>query len=517
MTKDISDQYVEEVSNASKESIVSADELAKLTDGRGADYITGLPACLRHYSVDQLNALETGFRRKVDRRLLPTLIGMFLLNILDRNNIAAARLQGLEEDLDLHGNQYYTALMILYVGYILMQVPSNMLLPHVKPSLMIPGCMIAWGLVSTLTAATQNFAGLLVCRFFVGFTEAPFFCGAVFLLSGWYKKSELATRITTLYCGNTLANCFGGLIAAGVLHGLDGVKGMLAWRWLFIVEGTATILMAIAAMFILPNWPHNTSWLSAEEKEMARYRLAYETAGRADDEDDSPLEGLKQAVSDPKVWLLVLMQHALLVGMSYVYFFPSIVKTLGYGNIHTLLLTAPPYVFAFITAIIVSWHSGKTNERCYHIVVPILISGLGQVIFVSTLQTGARYFAMFLMTGGAYCAFNVVMSWVSSAIPRPRTKRAVALAMVAALSNASHTYTSYIFPKEDAPRYMNSAIILAVFCVVCACCALGLRFWLASLNKKAAIEEAGDAESGVIYDGHVSKATGMRRGFRYQL
>lgn len=109
------------------------------------------------------------------------------------------------------------------------------------------------------------------------------------------------------------------------------------------------------------------------------------------------------------------------------------------------------------------------------------------------------------------------MSWVSSAIPRPRTKRAVALAMVAALSNASHTYTSYIFPKEDAPRYMNSAIILAVFCVVCACCALGLRFWLASLNNKAAIEEAGDAESGVIYDGHVSKATGMRRGFRYQL
>lgn len=127
MTKDISNQYVEEVSNASKESIVSVEDLAKLTDGRGADYITGLPASLRHYSVDQLNALETGFRRKVDRRLLPTIIVMFLLNILDRNNIAAARLQGLEEDLDLHGNQYYTALMILYVGYILMQVSQSVL------------------------------------------------------------------------------------------------------------------------------------------------------------------------------------------------------------------------------------------------------------------------------------------------------------------------------------------------------------------------------------------------------
>ncbi len=119
------------------------------------------------------------------------------------------------------------------------------------------------------------------------------------------------------------------------------------------------------------------------------------------------------------------------------YFFPSIVQTLGYGDTETLLLTAPPYFFAFFVAIGIAIHSGRKNERCFHIVVPMCVSAIGQIIYISKTRTGPRYFAMFLMTSGVYAAFNLVMAWISSAIPRPRTKRAVAMALCTGLANAS--------------------------------------------------------------------------------
>lgn len=206
------------------------------------------------------------------------------------------------------------------------------------------------------------------------------------------------------------------------------------------------------------------------------------------------------------------MQHCLLVGMSFTYFFPTIVKTLGFGDTETLLLTAPPYFLAFFVALAVSWHSGYAQERCFHIIIPMIVSAVGQIIYISTMNVPVRYFSMFLMTVGVYCSFNISYAWISSVIPRPRTKRAVTMALVAALSNASHVYTSYIFPKSDGPRYLNAGIILTVFCFVCVGCALVLRFWLNALNKKAATEEAAaDSTEGV------NQSTGLRRGFRYQL
>lgn len=122
-------------------------------------------------------------------------------------------------------------------GYLLMQIPSNLLLTRIRPSMYLGICMGIWGAISAAQAAVHNFSGLVAARFMLGFAEAPFFAGAVFLMSSWYTRAELAHRISRFYAGSALANAFGGLLGAGCLGNLHNVHGISGWRWLFIIEG----------------------------------------------------------------------------------------------------------------------------------------------------------------------------------------------------------------------------------------------------------------------------------------
>ncbi|KAG8680470.1 hypothetical protein FRC09_018209, partial [Ceratobasidium sp. 395] len=137
--------------------------------------------------TEERKKMEKKLLRKLDARM-SIMVVIYILNYIDRNNAAAARLRGFETDLHLKGQEFATLLSILYVGYILMQVPSNMFLNYIgKPSLYLPVCMLIWGTISVLTGITHNFVGALLTRFFLGFVEAAFFPGALFLLSKWYK------------------------------------------------------------------------------------------------------------------------------------------------------------------------------------------------------------------------------------------------------------------------------------------------------------------------------------------
>ena len=175
--------------------------------------------------------------RKVDARLLPFLIIMYLLNFLDRSNLAQARQGSLEVDLGMTKTDFNLATSIFFVGYLLMQLPSNLLITRVRPSLYLSSAMALWGGVSACNAATRKFTDLVVVRFFLGFVEAPFFPGAVFLMSSWYTRAELTCRISYFYSGSALANMFGGIIGAAVLESFDGAHGIAGWRWLFIIVG----------------------------------------------------------------------------------------------------------------------------------------------------------------------------------------------------------------------------------------------------------------------------------------
>jgi hypothetical protein len=137
--------------------------------------------------------------------------------------------------------------------------------------------------------------------------------------------------------------------------------------------------------------------------------------------------------------------------MSFTYFFPSILQTLGFPRDETLLLTAPPYFLACIFSILNSWHSGRPGEHCFHIVAACVISAVGQIISMSTYQIGPRYFAMFLQTMGYFSAFQLILPWVSATVARPKAKRAVTLALATVVSNATNIATAYLYPAWSAP------------------------------------------------------------------
>ena len=129
-----------------------------------------------------------------------------------------------------------------------MQLPSNLLLTRVRPSIYLGTVMTIWGVVSTAQSAVHSFGSLLACRIMLGIAEAPFFPGAIMLMSSWYTRQELSHRIAWFYSGSALANMFGGVLGAGVLGNLNGAHGIAGWRWLFIIEGVITIGIAICAM-----------------------------------------------------------------------------------------------------------------------------------------------------------------------------------------------------------------------------------------------------------------------------
>ena len=167
--------------------------------------------------------------------------------------------------------------------------------------------MVIWGVISAATAGVQNFAGIATVRFFLGFVEAAYFPGCLYYLSVWYTRKELGFRTALLFSGSLVSGAFSGLIAAGITDNLDGDLGLRAWRWLFIIEGVITVVIAVAAYFLLPDFPRTTPWLSDNEKELAVWRLD-EDIGEDDwigRQHQSFWGGMKMAALDVKMWILV--------------------------------------------------------------------------------------------------------------------------------------------------------------------------------------------------------------------
>ncbi|KAH8731559.1 major facilitator superfamily domain-containing protein [Phaeosphaeriaceae sp. PMI808] len=436
--------------------------------------------------------------RKVDIRMMPLMMLIYVLNYLDRNNIATARLGTFEKDIGLKGTQYNTIISIFFVGYILTQIPTNMILNKMRPSIFLPSIMCMWAAVSAATGAVHNYKGMIALRFMLGFVEAPFFPGALYLFSSWYTKRELAKRISILYAAGQMAGAFGGLIGAAIMQGMDGKAGLPAWRWLFIIEGLATFPVALVTIWVLPDYPATTTWLTDEERKLAVLRIAEEANQEDNRSEVSSMQGLKMAFTDPALYMIWYMQLGLNTAASFINFFPTIVQTLGYPRTETLLLSAPPYVFAAILGITNSWHSDKTKERYWHVVWPQVFCSIGFIISAVTLNLPARYTATFMMMS-VYGSFGCILSWVSTSLPRPPPKRAVAYAVVNAGSNLASIYASYFYPKSQGPRYWQANVANVAFSSACICLATVLRFYLSWRNKqldKAAEEDIQDGYNG---------------------
>ncbi|KAJ3741183.1 major facilitator superfamily domain-containing protein [Lentinula detonsa] len=450
---------------------------------------------VQHFSsVELREKLERSLLRKLDTRL-SILVLIYVLNYIDRNNVAAARLRGFEEDLHLTGSQFATVLSILYVGYIILQIPSNMTLNYIgKPSLYLPGCMALWGIISCLTGTATSYFGALCTRFFLGFVEAAFFPGALFLISKWYKRTELSQRTAYLSSGSLIASATGSLIASGILGVMDNALGVSTWRWLFFIEGGLTVFVALCAVFILPDFPETSSgWLTAAERSLAIQRIQEEspsgTSSHHHNQLRTQLDGLRLAVSDPKVWWLAATMGSLTLSLSWNAYFPSLMATIGYNPTITLLLCAPPWFVATAIAITVSRHSDKSGERCWHITFSMGFGLIGFLLASSTMNAIIRYISLFFMAQ-SYTGHVCVLAWASGSISQTPAKRAVALALINTVSSLGNVFGSYIWPTKWGPDYSHSFAICTFANALSIVMCWMFRKHLASLNSAAAKKEA---------------------------
>ncbi|KAI0629055.1 MFS general substrate transporter [Trametes polyzona] len=476
-------------------------------------------------NLDVRAAAERKLVRLLDFRLLPTIVLIFIMNYIDRTAVTAARLKGLQQDLGLADIQYSTVLAILYVSYTPAQIPSNMILNRIsRPSYYIPLCVMLWGLTSAMTGVTRNYAGILAARIFVGLPEAAFYPGAMYLLSRWYTRKELAFRSAILYGGLLISNAFGSLMAAGILSRMEGKMGIRAWRWLFYIEGAITVAIGILAIFLLPDYPHNTRWLTPAQRRLAQVRLA-EDAGEADEDvsSDSALKGLIMALKDPKVPIFAVMTCSQLLGLGFVNFFPTIAGTLGFSTTVTLLLAAPPWIVATAVCCINAWHADRTGERFFHHCGPWWGVILGYIIGVSTFSIGGRYVAMFLMASG-YAGFALTAVWVSNAIPRPPAKRAAAIGIVNGFGNLGNLISSYVWKAEWGPDYHQSMYIGIAALAFATALSIVIRTILIRQNKRLEEEELANLKGarreriedaarleGITFE----EALRRKKGFRY--
>lgn len=185
---------------------------------------------------------------------------------------------------------------------------NSLALGRSKPSIFLPSIMILWGALTCVMAVVKSFAHLIVLRVIIGCIEAGFAPGVLLVISSWYKKAEQPKRFGVFISAAVLSGAFGGLIAAGIVDGLEGALGIRGWRWLFIIEGVMTIGFAIISLFILPDFPATTRRLSEREQHIAVARLAMEnvTATTEDSEDLSNLAACKVACRDYRTWAFVV-------------------------------------------------------------------------------------------------------------------------------------------------------------------------------------------------------------------
>ncbi|KAI1870801.1 uncharacterized protein JN550_004947 [Neoarthrinium moseri] len=469
------------------------------------------PEILNGLSEEELKLMEKKLVRKVDARMLPTLILVYILNYLDRNAIGSARLGGLEADLKLKANEFQTCVSVLFVGYILMQVPSNMLLNKIgRPGIYLSVCMMVWGVLCACSGATHNFGGLLTTRFLLGFVEAAFYPGCLAMLSAWYPRKELGVRTGLFYSGSMLSGAFSGLIAAGITQNMDGVGGLLSWRWLFIIEGSITVVVAMFTCFILPDFPANTKWLSDQERALAVWRLQIDAAGEDDwtsSSDQSMFEGFKMLVRDPKNWILTVVVFGAASAIAINSFFPTVVASFGKDRNTTLLLTSPPYLLACIVCLAVSWNADRTGERFWHTVGPLLCSLAGFIISCAAEGIGPRYFGAMIMLPGIYTGFNMSMLWTANTIHRPAAKRAAAVAFNNSIGTICSIYGSYLYPNNSAPRFILAFCVNGAMAVLAICASIVLKIVLKRENRKLELREQELETAG--------QHRGSGNGFRY--
>ena len=322
--------------------------------------------------------IETRTIAKVSRRLVPFLITCFFVAYLDRVNVSFAALT-MNKDLGLSATQYGFGAGVFFLAYFFFEVPSNLMLERFGARKWIARIMFTWGLISGGMAFISGPTAFYVLRALLGVAEAGFFPGIIFYLTLWFP-SVYRARIIGFFMAAIPLSTVLGAPASGLLLGLDGIMGMKGWQWLFVLEATPSLILAVVVYYYLTDRPSDATWLQPEEREWLVRRLAAEESQRKAARHYSVI----QALTNPKVFALSLVYFgavALNYGSSF--FLPQIVKAFGLSNAQTGLVSALPYVVGLFAIVLWSQRSDRKRERVFHTAFPLFVGAAG--IAVSTL------------------------------------------------------------------------------------------------------------------------------------
>ncbi|KAJ5083185.1 hypothetical protein N7456_012612 [Penicillium angulare] len=429
--------------------MASTDEPKELDPATNVSQ-NNLAASTSSRDAEAIGINEKSLLRKLDYRLLPPLTLLYLLSFLDRSNVGNAKLEGMTTDIKMSGNEYLNGLTLYFVGYVLFEIPCNIVLKKTTPRTWLPTLTLIWGIVATLLGVVQNYSGYLASRFFLGVAESGLFPGVVYYISMWYKRNEQHYRVSLFFSAASLAGAFGGILAWGIGH-MRGVGGYSGWRWIFILEGLVTVIASIIAYFWVYNYPSTAEFLSKEEREFIQFRLKNDSDATRD--ENFTWSAVLDTFKDPKVWLYCAGFHTMSLPLyTLSLFLPTIIKELGYSAAQAQLLSVPPYAVAFILTLTVAIASEKTHIRAPFIMGTSALACIGYILLLSDHRAGVSYLGTILAAAGIYPSVAIVLSWPANNVSG-QTKRCIANALQISVGNIGAVIGTQLYRVETSPRY----------------------------------------------------------------
>ncbi|GAB3287107.1 MFS transporter [Parasphingorhabdus pacifica] len=383
--------------------------------------------------------------RKVSLRLMPFLCLLYFINYLDRVNIGFAGPNGMNEELGLSPTLFGFAAGVFFLGYLLLEVPSNLALHRFGARKWLARIMVTWGLVATAMAFVSSPAALIVLRFLLGVAEAGFFPGIILYLTYWFPAAQRAKAVSLFMVAVPVSSAVGATVSSVLISAGDGVFGLSGWRFMFLVEGVPALLLAAATWFYLTDRPSEAKWLTEEERDWLTAELAAERE-RTDANHHWPL---RKALTHPRVLALAFVYFGIAYGLYALGFFlPLIIAGFEqqYGTnlsvIQSGLVTAVPYVVGAVAMVFWAAHGDRTRERVWHVALPMLLGGISIPV---ALYLGNPYAAMVAVT---LCAVGVCSALPTFwALPSSFLSGAAAaggIAMINSLGNISGFAAPYV-------------------------------------------------------------------------
>ncbi|NJQ17678.1 MFS transporter [Streptomyces bohaiensis] len=394
-------------------------------------------------------AVERSAIRKVSIRLVPFVALMFFVNYLDRTAISFAEPNGMGDDLALTAAQFGFASGIFFLGYIVLEVPSNMALHRFGARRWLARIMISWGVVSLLFTWVQSSEQLYVLRFMLGVAEAGFFPGAILFLSQWVPSQHRAKILGLFYLAQPLTTVIGAPLAGWLIshHGLFGLEG---WRVMFLFVSLPAILLGIAARFVLVDRPEDAKWLDRDEKNWLTRALAAENAGKTGNTSRHHAKGdLRRALTSSRVWVLSLVYFGFVYGLyALAFFLPTIIDGFQeqFGTEFSVMdkawITAIPYLPAAVVLFFWTRHANRVGTRTWHIAGPAVVGGISVPLALWTGSPAATVAVITITACAIFAALPVF--WTVPSRFLTGAAAAAGIALINTMGNVAGFASGYV-------------------------------------------------------------------------